>query len=91
MYGAHPYFNRLPTCWRLLVLCRQPACHLSGRFLPPQLLELPPQLMERLLLQPGVLARVCTHTVSQQPLPGHLAEALAAYYSSRWAQPLPQY
>lgn len=83
-----PLFNRLPACWCLLGLCRQPACHLSGRFLPPQLLELPPQLMERLLLQPGVLARVCTHAVSQQPLPGHLADALAAYYSSRWAHTL---
>lgn len=66
-----------------LCCCRLAACHLSGRFLPPDRLELPPQLMERLLLDKEVLGRVCLHHTTQQPMPAHLAAALAAYYGSR--------
>jgi hypothetical protein len=67
----------------VFVHCRQPACHLSGRFLPLQQLELPSQLMERLMLQSGVLARVCLHHNTKQHMPGHLAAVLADYYGSR--------
>jgi len=68
----------------ITVACRQPGCLLSGRFLPPYDLELPPQLMERLLLDPSVLACICLHQHSRQSLPAHVAAALADYYGSRW-------
>jgi Zn-dependent oligopeptidase len=85
------YFHmptRLPHACLPACCCRQAACHLSGRFLPPELLELPPQLMERLMCEPDVLAGVCLHCDSQDHLPAHLATALAAYFSSRCAHSL---
>ncbi|KAF6250594.1 hypothetical protein COO60DRAFT_795943 [Scenedesmus sp. NREL 46B-D3] len=75
-------------CRPLLLRCRQPACHLSGRFLPPALLEVPSQLFERLLTSPAHLAQLCRHHTTAQPLPPHLAGALASYYGQRYASPL---
>ncbi|WIA35496.1 hypothetical protein OEZ86_003925 [Tetradesmus obliquus] len=72
----------------LVLSSRQPACHLSGRFLPPSLLEVPSQLFERLFTSPHILAQLCHHHQTAQPLPAHLAGPLASYYSRRYASPL---
>lgn len=69
---------------QLLLSRRQPACHLSGRFIPPSLLEVPSQLIERLLTRPSVLMQLCRHHQAQQPLPADMAAALAAHYGCKY-------
>lgn len=78
----------LCTCLHCYCQRRQPACHLSGRFLPPSLLEVPSQLFERLFTSPHILAQLCHHHQTAQPLPAHLAGPLTSYYSRRYASPL---
>jgi hypothetical protein len=75
-------------CLFCVATCRQPACHLSGRFLPPSLLEVPSQLFERLFTSPTTLAQLCLHHHTAQTLPQHLANALASYYKQRYASAL---
>jgi Zn-dependent oligopeptidase len=48
----------------------------------------PSQLFERLFTSPAKVAQLCLHADSAQPLPLHLADALASYYQQRYASPL---
>ncbi|KAI8471592.1 MAG: hypothetical protein J3K34DRAFT_458236 [Monoraphidium minutum] len=62
--------------------------HLSGRFLPPDLLEIPSAIIERAMLDPGALSMVCRHWQSAAPAPAELARALARRYRWRYGSPL---
>jgi hypothetical protein len=59
---------------------------LSGRFLPPDLLELPSALFERLMLEPRALRAVCRRRGA--PLPPAEAAALARHFRWRYGSPL---
>jgi len=58
--------------------------HLSGRFIPPDLLELPSALFERTLLNPTALTALCRDARSGAPLAPAPAAALAAHFRARY-------
>jgi hypothetical protein len=60
---------------------------LSGRFLPPDALELPSALFERLLLEPRALSAVC-RGAGGAPLPAAAAGEAARHFRWRYGSPL---